>query len=74
MISLQIENVTSTFECVTTIGYGQASRSRSARLYQEQDRLNDRLINAGKILLKEQFPDMGGLQNIDLAERSVFKF
>ena len=42
------------------------------RLHQKRGWLNDRLINAGQILLKERFPDIGGLQIVDLARTLCF--
>ena len=59
-------------DCVTTIGYEKLTKADLDRLHQKQGWLNDRLINAGQILLKERFPGVGGLQNVDLARTLCF--
>ena len=59
-------------ERITTIGYEKLTKADMDRLHQKRGWLNDRLINAGQILLKERFPDIGGLQNVDLARTLCF--
>ena len=54
-------------ECITTIGYEKLTKADLDRLHQKRGWLNDRLMNVGQILLKERFPGIGGLQNVDLA-------
>ena len=58
--------------CVTTIGYEKLTQADLVCLQQERGQLNDRLINAGQILLKKRFPTTGGLQNVDLARTLCF--
>ena len=62
-LTTDIENDFSTSECATTIGYEKLTRDLD-RLQQERGWLNDRLINAGQILLQKKHFLM---KNIDLA-------
>ena len=55
-----------------TIGYEKLTQADLDRLQQERGWLNDWLINAGQILLKKQFPNAAGLQNVDLARTLCF--
>ena len=59
-------------ECITTISYENLTKADMDRLHQKRGWLNDRLINSWQILLKERFPDIGGLQNVDLARTLCF--
>ena len=59
-------------EYVATIGYEKLTKVDLDRLKQKRGWLNDRLINTGQVLLKEKFPDVGGLQNVDLARTLCF--
>ena len=55
-----------------SIDYEKLTKADLDRLHQKGGWLNDRLINAGQILLKRRFPDTSGLQNVDLAKTLCF--
>ena len=60
------------FENVTDIGYVKLSQADLDRLQQKRSWLNDSLINAGQVLLKKQYPDAVGLQDVDLSRTLCF--
>jgi Ulp1 family protease len=63
---------TSDIQSVIYIGNEKITKADLLRLQQKGRWLNDRLINAGMILLKNKFPHIGGLQDVILRRTLCF--
>ena len=62
----------STTISAVVIGYEKLTMSDLGFLKSSTGWLNDRLINAGQILLQKKFPNIDGLQNVSLARTLSF--
>jgi len=72
LTELEVEEPTSYSSAVVIIGYKKPTISDFGCFKSSISWLNDRLVNAGQVLLQKKLPNVHGLQNVSLARTLSF--